>query len=451
MRCITPLKRYSVSAALAGMLATIVGCASYAPLPLDNGSAPKQRLDELQQEARPLPAHLGIGDVAVLAVLNNPDLVAARAQRGLAQAQILAAGIAPNPSLSGSYGFVLSGPGTVAALAAGIGQDVKSLVTLSSKRASAGYAAGEIDAKLLWQEWQTIAKARLLTVNLIEGEKRLRLLRQGASELGELLARSRQALAQGDTTLTAWVPDLGAVASAQTQLDDLERQQDTNRRDLNVLLGLAPQAVLPLAQSVDLSPIDADSVREALAGLVDRRPDLIALQLGYRAQEEQVRGAILGQFPALLVGITGGHDNTNVRTLGPQITMDLPLFDRNQGKIAVERAARRQLHDEFGARVSLARAEVESLLEDTVLLQRQYAAKQPQLLELDQAAERAGVAYRAGDLDERTYVDTLSARIFKQQELVVIEQTLLQQQIAMATLVGAGMPAVTLPAQETQS
>jgi hypothetical protein len=45
----------------------------------------------------------------------------------------------------------------------------------------------------------------------------------------------------------------------------------------------------------------------------------------------------------------------------------------------------------------------------------------------------------------------LSTRIFKQQELVVIEQTLLQQQIAMATLVGAGMPAVTLPAQETQS
>ena len=451
MRCVTLIERYSLCAVLAAILAAIGGCASYAPLPLHKGSAPKQRLDELQYEARPLPGRLGVGDVAVLAVLNNPDLVAARAQRGLVQAQILAAGIAPNPSLSGSYGFLLGGPGTVAAFAASVGQDVKSLVTLSSKRASAGYAAQEIDAKLLWQEWQTIAKARLSTVNLIEGEKRLRLLRQSLAQLGELLTRSRQALAQGDTTLTALIPDLGAVASAQTQLDDLERQQDTNRRDLNVLLGLAPQAALPLAQSVDLPPIDADSVRQALAGLADRRPDLIGLQLGYRAQEERVRGAILGQFPALILGFTGGHDNTNVRTLGPQITMDLPLFDRNQGKIAVERAARRQLHDEFGARVSLARAEVESLIEDTALLQRQYAAKQPQLLDLERVAERAEVAYRAGDLDERTYVDALSARNFKQQELVVIEQTLLLQQIAMATLVGAGMPAVALPAQETQT
>jgi outer membrane protein TolC len=436
---------------LALAFGAIVGCATYAPLPLDKGAALKERVEQLQHETQPLPPHLGIQDIALLAVLNNPDLVAARAQRGLAQAQILAAGIAPNPSLSGSYGFLLGGPGTVASVAAGLSQDLKSLVTLSSKRTSAEYSAREIDGKLLWQEWQTIAKARLLTVNLIEGEKRRRLLEQSAAQLGELLTRNRDSLAQGDTTLTALIPDLAAVASSQKQLDDLERQQDTSRRDLNVLLGLSPRAALPLSDSVELPPVDAEAVRQALPGLADRRPDLIALQLGYRSQEEHVRGAILAQFPMLSLGITGGHDNSNVRTLGPQITMDLPLFNRNQGNIAIERAARRQLHDEFNARLSTAKAEVQSLLDDMALLRKQYAARQPQLTELQRAAALASAAYRAGDLDERTYVDSLSARNFKQQEILAIEQMLMEQQIAVATLIGAGMPPVTILAPETKS
>jgi len=33
----------------------------------------------------------------------------------------------------------------------------------------------------------------------------------------------------------------------------------------------------------------------------------------------------------LNIGLTGGSDTSNVRTIGPQITLELPVFDRNQG------------------------------------------------------------------------------------------------------------------------
>ena len=36
-------------------------------------------------------------------------------------------------------------------------------------------------------------------------------------------------------------------------------------------------------------------------------------------------------------------------------------------------------------------------------------------------------------------------RLAKEQEVVAIEQSLLDQQVAIATLVGAGMPAIALP------
>jgi len=97
-------------AAVTLVLGLMAGCASYAPLPLNKSATMKDRVEQLDVEAHPLPPQLGIDDIALLALRNNPDLVAARAQRGLAQAQMLAAGIAPNPSLNGSYGFLLGGP-----------------------------------------------------------------------------------------------------------------------------------------------------------------------------------------------------------------------------------------------------------------------------------------------------------------------------------------------------
>jgi len=426
----------------AALTAALAGCATYSPLPLDKQARPADSAGQLHHDA-PLPDRLRVEDIVLLALQNNPDLVAARAQHGVAQAQLLSAGILPNPSLNASYGFLLGGPGTTGAFAAGLSQDLKSLVTLSAKRGAARESAREVDASLLWQEWQTIAKARLQAVDLIEGERQQRLLVQNAALLQERLDRGRQSLAQGDNTLAALVPDLTAAADARKQLDDLERQQETRRRDLAVFLGLSPQAALPLDENLVLPPIDAEAVKQSLPGLADRRPDLVALQLGYGAQEEKVRGAILAQFPLLSLGVAGGSDTSDVRTLGPQITIELPLFDRNQGNIAIERATRQQLHDEFSARLATANSEVLALLADQTLLQHQYQGKLAQLAELERTAHSADEAYRAGDLDERSYVDLISARNAKQQEVLTMEQSLLDQQVAIATLIGAGMPPIT--------
>lgn len=125
------------------------------------------------------------------------------------------------------------------------------------------------------------------------------------------------------------------------------------------------------------------------------------------------------------------------------VSLTLPLFDRNQGNIAIERATRQQLHDEFSARLAAADSEVLALLADQALLRNQYAGKLVQLAELERSARSADGAYRAGDLDERSYVDLISARNAKQQEVLTMEQSLLDQQVAIATLTGAGMPPIT--------
>ena len=192
-------------------------------------------------------------------------------------------------------------------------------------------------------------------------------------------------------------------------------------------------------------------MRAQLPELASRRPDLIALQLGYRAQEEKVWGAVLAQFRLFSIGPSYGRDSSNVRTFGPQLTMDLPVFDRNQGNVAQERATREQLHAEFEARLVAAKGEVEAMLADQALLQKQLQTKSAMLAQMEPMASRVQSAFQQGDIDERSYVDLIASRNAKQQEILALRLVLLEQQVALATLVGAGMPHAEMPGASTSS
>jgi hypothetical protein len=110
----------------------LAGCESYSPAPLNRGAKLAERLADLPHPAAPGPQT--IDSVGRLVIENNPDLRAARASRGVAAAEMLQAGILPNPSVNAGYAFLLGGPATVGALTASIGQDLKSVVTLTARR-----------------------------------------------------------------------------------------------------------------------------------------------------------------------------------------------------------------------------------------------------------------------------------------------------------------------------
>lgn len=426
-----------------GIAAALAACQSYEPLALDARPQIAASLAELHHA--PADATLSVEDVALLAVENNPDLRAARQDRGVAQAELLQAGLLPNPQITGSYGVLIGGPASFDAWSAGLSQDIKALVTLASQRRSADYAARKIDADLLWQEWQLVGRARLLAVDLIEGDAQRRLLAETRSLFGQRYDRSRRALDEGNADLTAVAPDLAALSDIDKQIADADRLHLTRRHDLNALIGLAPDVELPLADRVVLPPVDTAAAQQMLADLAQRRPDLIALQLGYRSQEEKLRGAILAQFPSLVLGGSYGTDTSHVYTAGPTITLDLPIFNRNQGNIAIARATRQKLHDEFAARLTAAHGEISAMLLQQRLLHDQLEAARRQLATSRRIADRAQAAFVNGNIDERGYVDLTMTRIAKQQEIVAIEQLSFEQRVALTTVLGAGMPAVHLP------
>jgi outer membrane protein TolC len=196
-----------------GSAMTLEGCATYRPAPLPTVADLPPDVAHLQGA----PTEGGALDLATierLVLLNNPDLRSARAQHQLAQAQMLQAGLLPNPVINGSAGYLISGVGDATAWTAGISEDIRSLVTLAPRRQAAKAAAAQVDASLLWQEWQTIGKARLLFVDLVEDERMRVLQSHTLEQMEQRSAQLRQSLAEGNTDLTAASPDFVAAADA---------------------------------------------------------------------------------------------------------------------------------------------------------------------------------------------------------------------------------------------
>jgi outer membrane protein TolC len=429
------------------VLALLAGCARYAGLPLDQTPALAAAVVALQHTPPSAGAPLPVAQVVDLALANNPDLKAARLKRAIAAGQTRQAGILPNPSLSGAFLPLLSGAGSVPAWSVGITQDIKALITYRTRRRAAADSERQVAADMVWQEWQVAGQARQIATDLIVGA-RMRASYAAAYHL--LIARNaklEQALAARNVTLMTVAPDRLALQTARSALDALDQKQLALLHQLNALLGLAPDVVVPLATNVELPPFDPAAIRAGLASLPERRPDLIALRMGYAAADAQVRQAILSQFPDLVLGGSVASDNSKVINGGPTTALGLPIFDRNQGNVAIANATRAQLHADYAARLAAAVGTVGALLAEMEQLSAQLVVARRDLPAVQLAATRAQAAFGASNLDERGYVDLVTNRFTKEQDIMTLELALLDRQIALQTLVGDGLPTVGLPVE----
>ncbi|MCB2153850.1 TolC family protein [bacterium] len=311
---------------------------------------------------------------ALLAVLLNPELRAIRDRRALADAQLLQAGILPNPNLSVSVEEPVAGvtAGSVTAFGLGLDWDATSLITRSAKinRATAHRDAVEFD--IAWQEWQVAEHAKSLAYQLVTLQSVVDQQRIIVGDLQRNLSFVQKGIERGVLTQSDLSFRQDTMQKAEAELADLEGQADEARLKLNSTLGLLADSPIALKKSTEMpKAIDLANSDQLFEGLEDRRLDLVALRRGYDSQEEAVRTAVLNQFPKISIGPTFSRDTGNVVTAGIGLSISLPFFDRNQGQIAIERATRQQLFDAYQSRVFEARSDTELLLSHIKSLKRQ--------------------------------------------------------------------------------
>jgi outer membrane protein TolC len=381
--------------------------------------------------------------VATLAVLNNPDLNTARATLGVAQAQAFAAGLLPDPhfNFSASHATDRVGPADprypeVNAYGLELDIDLLSLLTHPAVRVSARAEVQQAQLNLLWQEWQTVAQARTLYVQQSIARERRDFLSGAQQIYARAAQRSQQAQAAGNVTLEQTSADLAVLQDVSSRLGDAERSLLTAQQGLRSLLGVAPSVQLPL-QSLPVPAIPSRaSVQSALVALPEHRPDLQALQAGYRAQEASVRVAVLSQFPDIGIGFTKSRDNSDVHALGGLVNLTLPLFNRGRGQIAIQSATRTQLRVDFQARLDQAVGSVWQLWDEMQQLQGQLADLQSQLPSLQRSVQAAQQAYRAGEFPAASYLTLVGSYLAAQELQSTLRQNLWSDSIALATMLG---------------
>ncbi len=440
------MKRLALVVAL-----SLAGCATYAPQPLDGDTsvlAPPVAAALSRDAAaidRPyltpatvdLSAPLTPSSIATLAVIANPDLKAQRARAGVIDAQAFAARLLPDPTFSIGASPVLSGPDPFLDIASALGLDINALRTRGARLAQARAAARQVRLDLAWAEWQIAGQARLQAVRIQGLEASLTLALTSRSATQSLLDRTLRAAGRGDLSADQVQAARVGAFDAQERVRTAERDLTTARFSLTKLLGLPPSWPLSLAP-VALPPVPPAAAR-LFAVAQDKRADLAALRAGYDAQEAAVRKAVLDQFPNLTLTLNANRDSAGNALVGPAVDFTLPLWNRNRGGIAVERATRDALKAEYDARLFQTRAEIAAAVGGLAVARRQYDAITRDLPALEKFAAANRRAANRGDLAPATAETAEQALRDKRMLLAQAAQDIAEQTIALELLTGTPM------------
>lgn len=429
-------------AIVTGCASLLAGCATYHSKPLptlpDLARAPALTVKTsslgvpgLKPDSFDPAKGLSETNIITLAVAGNPRLQAARLHAGVARAQLLEAGLLPDPQISGGMAKSAFFTGYSATLA----EDIQALITRGAAKDTARAHLDQVNLDLLWQEWQVAERARELYLQALALAELRGVLDQQRRLLGKLHRDDEALLAHGDITASDTTADFMAWNSAEAQWRAYELEDNQARHALDELLGLAPGTQLRLRDAEDEQHVTSAEYRLALAALPRRRPDLLALQAGYRSEEEQLREAILAQFPLLSAGVTKARSaEDGVQSIGFDVTLTLPLFNRNRGPIAVGRASRAYLHQAYQASLDETMSQADQVWQAVVIMRHQLLGLDQRLAGLERAATAARDSLGRGTLTFADYARVESDALATEAEEIQLRSSLAQAQAALAVL-----------------
>ena len=452
---VPPVRRLHWAALMLLLLPT--GCQSYHRLPLNAKAVAKTlkitlwrqlRVAVKKTSAMQLPKTMLSPSQAItpnraaaLALILNPSLRAIRDLHGEASAQLMQAGILTNPVLSASGGLVeghYSG-GAYDPYGIGVSWNIRQLIDREARISSASYQLKQVDLEVVWREWQTAEAARLAVYAIAAAQEDLRKALFAQHALGKVYAVAKHAGRLGLVTLF----DLGVALRASQQARSLvliaRQRLAKSQFDLARDMGLPPGTTFVLSPSVHLPvAVHLPNVARLEHDVEKRRVDLLALHKGYQSQEERLRAAVLRQFPSVSIGFMQTHDDTNINFTSFGVNIALPIFDRNQGRIALARATRRMLYDTYMARVFNARSDIGEAAANIRALQRRIRQSQSAVARYGALAAKDLHGLRSRNIDIAAYAAAAQQWDRERITLVSLRYRLARNLIALELASGDG-------------
>jgi outer membrane protein, heavy metal efflux system len=299
---------------------------------------------ELDAQARALLAEPLTADRAVgLALLRNPRLRLSYARLGLAQAEWLEASRLSNPVLSLSA-LDSSESGTRTKFGYGLAQNFTELLFAGPRTRSA-------DASLQAAQAAAAAEIQALAADVAGAWVRAASAEQ-AAQLHEVMARAARVSsdlaeryhAAGNLNALDLARERATAEQAELDAQSARDDATTARLALAQQLALPPDATWSLASALPLPVENETPIAELIALANTQRLDRLE-KLRELAAVEQAQSLAqrLRWLPFVEVGVEGERDTDGARLLGPTLSLELPLFGRNQSGVLRTAALREQL------------------------------------------------------------------------------------------------------------
>lgn len=288
---------------------------------------------------------------AVFAVRHNRDLAAARFFIAEAEARLVQAGLWKNPEFNAKSEFATTGQADWIVMG-GIMQKFPVAGRLRKAKAVArvdvAMAIEELRDRERMLAGQVLGKGRALLVQ----DRKLAVNEQNR----ELLARILRETTTLASTGKAGVSDARVIELEQTTLDLAREGLLVERRamvaGLNGLLGRSPNAELSIAGDLPHVP-SMEKLKAAALAATSRRPDrqLALLQADKSSAEEKLAHA--EKWEDLSFGFDMGRQrefSMEDTMAGLQMSVPLPLWNRNQGRVAETQSAQQRAQASVAAR-----------------------------------------------------------------------------------------------------
>lgn len=443
MTCMPP-RRSSKTALIIPLVGVLTACttapAAYSPPEISpTGTSLSQLSADADAAARAGP--LSTNDLSMIAVLGNPDLQAMRAEAGLADAQIFAAGLLPDPTIGLGFDAPLNGANEVLAIAGSLGLDLAGLSSRPARGEAAKAQAAKVRKDIVWAEWLTHQNAKLLASRISWlGDIRNKTV-EYRKVADEDLERTLRAASRGDVAAVEVDARRLTAADAADRDRTAENQLAIARLDLNRLLGIAPGETVLVQPHETYSAVPPSTV-DLFAHAIAVRADMQGLRDGLEAASAGVAVADASRFPLPAISLNAARDTGNIRTLGPAVSFTLPIWNRARGDIAVAKADLGVLEAQYKARAEMVRADIGAAASALSIARKQRADVVDGLAGIADQADRAAASADRGDISETTAAATRLAALDKEILADTLALAAVEAAVALETAVGAPLDSI---------
>jgi outer membrane protein, heavy metal efflux system len=379
-------------------------------------------------------------DAIKIALINNRRLQATFEEIGVAKADLVQAGLFTNPNLSAVFRFPFGGGGTdIEAVGAFKISDLWQ-IPLRKK-----VAASRLEATLLKVSEEilnTVAEAKRAHNEYIALSRMREETGKMKSQMEELRNHLIYRQKFGFTKdIDVYMADAEALELGE-ELSRIEKELQVSRFRLNRMLGLSPEQFdykvfgeLP----EEFRPLP--DLETLITHAFSSRPDI---QISKTKVEDSKRGLSLERrriFANVEAGVAYARDPEGTDFMGPEVEIQLPIFDQNQAQIASAEYRLRQAEKELQGKMGLVREDVSTSLERISFARSRVNLIRNKLLLIRKAAvEYAEEYFNAMQLNMLYLLEARQKYFEVQRRLIEALQEQRNQEIELERTLGGKIP-----------